>query len=91
MNFEPYTGVYQLLNEGMFRYEGLSSKSLTSSPYGRVLGKELLPKGLDILNTCQHWGILNRRDTEKLDHKAELKLLKVCGMCLMWWQRWKIK
>lgn len=82
MNFEPYTGVYRLLTEGMFRYEGLSSKTLTNNSYGQVLDRELLPRSLYILNTCQHWGILCRRHIEKLDHKAELKLLKVCGACL---------
>jgi len=77
MNFEPYTGVYRLLTEGMFRYEGLSN-TLTSNLHGRVLSKELLPRSLDIADTCQHWGILCMRAVEKLDSKTQLQFLKVC-------------
>jgi hypothetical protein len=82
MNFEPYTGVYRLLTEGMFQYEGLSNRTLTYDFRGRILGKEFLPRSLNILDTCQHWGILCKRHIEKMDHKAELKFLKVCGKCL---------
>jgi hypothetical protein len=81
MNFEPYTGVYRLLTEGMFQYEGLSNRTLTYDFRGRILGKDFLPRSLYILDTCQHWGILCKRHAEKLDHKAELKFLKVCGKC----------
>jgi hypothetical protein len=82
MNFEPYTGVYRLLTEGMFQYEGLSNRTLTYDFRGWILGKEFLPRSLNILDTCQHWGILYKRHREKMDHKAELKFLKVCGKCL---------
>jgi hypothetical protein len=82
MNFEPYTGVYRLLTEGMFRYEGLSNRTLTDNFRGRILGKELLPRILDISDTCQHWGILCMRAIEKLDSKSQLKFLKVCSTCL---------
>lgn len=77
MNFEPYTGVYRLLTEGMFRYEGLSNRTLTYDFRGRILGKIFLPMSLNILDTCQHWGVLSKRQTEKLDHKTELKFLKI--------------
>lgn len=76
MNFEPYTGVYRLLTEGMFRYEGLSN-TLTSNFHGRVLSKELLPRSLDIADTCQHWGILCMRAIQKLDSKTQLQFLKI--------------
>lgn len=77
MNFEPYTGVYRLLTEGMFRYEGLSNKTLTDNFRGRVLSKELLPRSLDISDTCQHWGILCMRAIQQLDSKTQLKFLKI--------------
>lgn len=81
MNFQPYTGVYRLLTEGMFRYEGLSNRTLTYDFRGRILNKIFLPRRLNILDTCQHWGVLSKRQVEQLDHKAELKFLKVCGIC----------
>ncbi|XP_069687243.1 protein angel homolog 2 [Periplaneta americana] len=77
MNFTPYTGVYELLTKGVLQYEGLCSRTLSCFPYGRELSKQFLPKYLDILDTCQHWGILRKRLIEKMDHKSELKLLKL--------------
>ena len=83
MNFEPYTGVYRLLTEGMFRYEGLSNKLLTDDFPGQVLSKELLPRTMDIADTCQHWGILCMRAMERLDSKTQLQFLKVCCTCVV--------
>ncbi|XP_023722576.1 protein angel homolog 2 isoform X2 [Cryptotermes secundus] len=77
MNFQPYTGVYRLLTEGMFRYEGLSNRTLTYDFRGWTLNKIILPRSLNILDTCQHWGILTKRQVEQLSHKAELKFLKI--------------
>jgi hypothetical protein len=65
------------LTEGVFRYEGLSNK-LTSNIHGRVLSKELLPRSLDIADTCQHWGILCMRALQMFDAKTQLQFLKVC-------------
>jgi len=82
MNFEPYTGVYRLVTEGMFRYEGLSN-TLTSKVYGTVLSKELLPRSLDIADTCQHWGVLCMRAVQTLDSITQLQFLKVRCTCVV--------
>ena len=80
MNFKPNTGVYRLVTEGSLQYEGLSTKFLEENVYngGRRFDKELLPRSLDIVDTCQHWGIVRARGDERLDHKTELRYLKVC-------------
>ncbi|XP_067001650.1 protein angel homolog 2 isoform X2 [Anabrus simplex] len=76
LNLEPHSGVYQLLTTGSFQYEGLNQKTL-SPGYGRNMSKHLLPRDLQITDTCQHWNVLKQRRVKMLDHKTERSLLKI--------------
>ncbi|PSN34240.1 hypothetical protein C0J52_18029 [Blattella germanica] len=53
MNFEPKSGVYKFLTQGMLRYEGLTSRTLSEIPDDVVMKTLLASAGL-IHNTDHH-------------------------------------
>lgn len=61
MNAAPHTTVVDFIKQGVLKYYGLCSKSLTPHGPGRLLTTNLLPQSLGVMETSQHVGVVNVR------------------------------
>lgn len=58
-NLVPYSGVYEFLTEGVFKYQG-KGKNLEHTEF-RSLANSLIPPRLCITDNCQHFNVLKKR------------------------------
>jgi len=79
-NLQPDSAVYRFITDGFIDYSVLSARTLQPPKYSTYFQQDLLPRHLQVSNTCQHLGILQNRQSRRLETLEgllhELRLLQ---------------